>query len=215
MQTNNIKKAKFIGQDGSMGYKNGEVYTILVEDRTDHLVVTEGSGLYQPCPYSNQAAFEANWEVLEAQADTSHLIIVDRREVAALADKGGELVFNVKAEDALIKLFEMERVIAEALAQAKNAIAEAGLKYNPNFTSVQGDKVKAGYRFYGAVYKLDEAHLKDLPVEFYKTKVTHSPETKAIDEYLKTNKQLPLGINAAERSKTLSLRPLVDFEGAQ
>lgn len=138
--------------------------------------------------------------------DDKQLLVVDPRAVAILSDEGGKLVFSAEAEQALITLFEMKEVIDAAIDRAKATIAETGLAYNPNFTSVQGDKVKAGYRYFGSKYRIDQANFEKLPAAMYKTKVSHSPDTKAIDEFLKEHGNLPLGINYAERTRQVSLR---------
>ena len=62
-----MAKFKFIGTDGSMGYKHGKVYRGSVQ------VLTLGTTLFFPgvfpfnlhrtiIPYSNIKAFEQNWE---------------------------------------------------------------------------------------------------------------------------------------------------------
>ena len=50
--------ARFIGQDGSLGYRNGENY----------LLTVRGNEIVKPirCPYGSVEAFLRNWEVLEA-----------------------------------------------------------------------------------------------------------------------------------------------------
>ena len=57
---------KFIGTDGSMGLKHGEVYDVSVVSlySETHITVkwydsTQGKGVC--CPYSSPAAFAANW----------------------------------------------------------------------------------------------------------------------------------------------------------
>lgn len=52
-------KFKFIGKDGSMGLKNGEVYEIKTAIFQNLLWVTWNTN---SCPYTNLEAFLANWE---------------------------------------------------------------------------------------------------------------------------------------------------------
>jgi hypothetical protein len=56
-------KAKFKGQDGSLGYKHGEVYNLHMAIALNKLIITlpTGSNL---CPYGSMKAFLQNWDVL-------------------------------------------------------------------------------------------------------------------------------------------------------
>lgn len=53
-------KCRFIGQDGSMGLKHGEVYTVRISQGVKYLYVCWGERKY--CPYSSLEALTANWE---------------------------------------------------------------------------------------------------------------------------------------------------------
>lgn len=55
---------KFIGTDGSMGLKHGEVYDVLIHClfRDSYILVKWLDGYEtRQCPYSSPAAFAANW----------------------------------------------------------------------------------------------------------------------------------------------------------
>lgn len=55
---------KFIGTDGSMGLRHGEVYDVLVSCmfRENYIFVKWLDGFEtRQCPYSSPAAFAANW----------------------------------------------------------------------------------------------------------------------------------------------------------
>lgn len=56
-------KAIFIGEDGSMGFKNGQTYRIRTECRENMIYVLEIHGLF--CPYSNIEAFLRNWRLAD------------------------------------------------------------------------------------------------------------------------------------------------------
>lgn len=51
-------RARFIGTDGSLGYRNGEVYDLTMKG--NRIV------LPTPCPYSSVEAFLRNWQVVES-----------------------------------------------------------------------------------------------------------------------------------------------------
>lgn len=50
-------KARFIGQDGLLGYRNGKEYVIEIRGNT---IMTP-----RPCPYGSVEAFLRNWQPLE------------------------------------------------------------------------------------------------------------------------------------------------------
>jgi hypothetical protein len=52
-------KLKFIGKDGSMGFKHGKVYDVRLTSNTIWIWVHTDVGLY--CPYSSPQAFADNW----------------------------------------------------------------------------------------------------------------------------------------------------------
>lgn len=58
-------KLKFIGKDGSMGLKHGEVYPVrILSLPSDKAILVEwpfGRFGVRRCPYSSPAAFAANW----------------------------------------------------------------------------------------------------------------------------------------------------------
>lgn len=57
-------KARFIGKDGSLGFKKGKIYHITVtEDKVRNwLWVKTFWG--RSCPYESRKAIENNWDVL-------------------------------------------------------------------------------------------------------------------------------------------------------
>lgn len=52
-------KLKFIGTDGFMGLKNGNVYNITIFTENGYIVVRLGPHRY--CPYKSPQALAANW----------------------------------------------------------------------------------------------------------------------------------------------------------
>jgi len=64
-----VVRAKFIGADGSMGYKKGKIYTLFMNRhnlrgyRQVGIVIRRiaGGGLY---PYINKRIFEKDWKII-------------------------------------------------------------------------------------------------------------------------------------------------------
>lgn len=55
--------ARFIGQDGSLGFRTGRKYIITIEQGGSHnwIWVKEISG--KSCPYASVDALERNWDI--------------------------------------------------------------------------------------------------------------------------------------------------------
>ena len=58
-------KLRFIGEDGSMGLKNGEAYDARIYNRGKFLWVEWKVGRFmtRSCPYSSTKAFAQNWDL--------------------------------------------------------------------------------------------------------------------------------------------------------
>lgn len=54
---------KFVGDDGSQGFRYGREYKIRISKVADHFIVETESGLY--CPYSSIKTLLQNWSVIE------------------------------------------------------------------------------------------------------------------------------------------------------
>lgn len=60
-------KARFIGEDGSMGLKHGNVYEIVLFDYNGQPVVSwkYTKNYKESCPYSDFKKLAENWETVE------------------------------------------------------------------------------------------------------------------------------------------------------
>lgn len=142
------------------------------------------------------------------------IINVDTEDLQKLVVQGSKIITSPEAESALMKLLELQHLVDIAITDAKSQIEKTALEYDPNFTSVQSDKVKVGYRVFGAKYSIDPALLEKLPAELYKTKVSHAADTVAIDKFVAEKGSLPLGINPMPRAKQITIKLIEDFEDA-
>ena len=58
-----MKRYKFIGKDGSLGYRTGKIYWLIVNVYFDGYVqMSPLNPRRNPCPYSNIDLFKANWK---------------------------------------------------------------------------------------------------------------------------------------------------------
>ena len=126
--------------------------------------------------------------------------------VAKLKENADQIFIDPKAEEVLIQLLEAQKQVADAIDQAKKKLEEKALKLNPNFSSIQADKVKVFYRSYGQRYYVDEANINMAPKELYtaESKITYKIDTKALEKWVDEKGGMPTGIKEYERPKTLS-----------
>ena len=141
----------------------------------------------------------------------SNIIKIDLDDVAQLVKDGEQILFTPEAEESLIQLLELKHKVEQAYETAKLRIEEAALKQDPNFKSVQADKIKVGYRTFGAKYSIDQQHIDDLSPDLYTKTTRFSPIAKAIDGYVKDHKALPLGINPNERKPAITIKLIEEF----
>ena len=130
-------------------------------------------------------------------------IVIYPDEISKLALEAGKLVFKKEAEKELVKLLKIKKKIDEAIERVKEQIKQAGESILPNFKGVEGRMVKAIYSYHGAKYEIQDPQKAQ---GFYRIVVYEKPDTEAIDNYVKEYGELPEGVVAKEREKSLSLR---------
>lgn len=132
-------------------------------------------------------------------------ITLDLDQIKELSMDADKIFLSAEGEEVLIKLLDAQKQVEDALTTAKAILEEEGLKKNPNFKGIQADKVRVGYRFFGAEYKIDESHIDNLPKQLYTSKTTYGVNNEELEAYLETHKGLPLGILQNERKKTITI----------
>lgn len=128
---------------------------------------------------------------------------IDIEKLKELTADAGKIFLTPKGEDVLVQLLEIQKQVEEAIEAAEVTLEEAALKLDPNFTSIQADKIKVFYRAYGTKYAIDESVLPDIPKELYTTKTSYLPDSKAIEKWTEEHKGLPIGVIEKERTKSL------------
>lgn len=143
----------------------------------------------------------------DAEPEQSITITIKPKDIVRLQDDASTLVFNPEAEKALLQLLDLQAMVAVAVGAVKNAIVEQGLAYNPNFTSVGGDQIKANFSYAGAKYKINAEEVKRFRPPYFVPKTTYSIDSKLVEKYeMKHKGRLPKGIVKAERNKNLSFK---------
>jgi hypothetical protein len=126
-------------------------------------------------------------------------VLVEAKETA------GTIVLNPSAEEAIVKLLQLEQQVSDAVKFVKAEIERQGLEVSENFTSVTSDKLKINYSASGAEFAIDEKKRKRYPAELFTTKVTHTPVSAAIKAYRKKNKKWPIGVVVKQRAKSIRI----------
>jgi hypothetical protein len=143
----------------------------------------------------------------EGQEPKNLTVSIDMNHVMQLAEDGKNLVFNPNAEEAILQLLELQNAIDSVISMVKNGITDQALAYNPAFTSVSGDKIKATYSAAGAKYGVDFNKVKHPRAPFFNRKVTYSLDTKLVEKYeMKHKGRLPVGVFKRDRNKNLTFR---------
>lgn len=55
--------ARFIGQDGSMGFRTGKKYVITLDQGGQHNWIWVKEMFGRSCPYESMEALERNWDI--------------------------------------------------------------------------------------------------------------------------------------------------------
>lgn len=133
------------------------------------------------------------------------IIKLDLSKLENIVANADKMLLNPDGEKVLLQLLEIESQVEDAVKQARAKIEETALKIDPNFTTIVGDNVRISYVARGAKYFLDEKNINDVPKELYEIKTSFSVNSDAVDKFIKKTGGLPLGINAPERTKSLTI----------
>jgi hypothetical protein len=127
--------------------------------------------------------------------------------VLNLKEEAGKLFLAPEGEEVLVKLLELQNQVEQAIQTVKDVLVVEGSQVNPNFTSIQADKIKVAYRSYGQRFYIDESHIELAPPELYtkEQKISYKVDSKAVEKWIDEKGRLPAGINESDRPKTLSI----------
>lgn len=128
---------------------------------------------------------------------------IDIEKLKELTTDAGRIFITPSGEEVLVQLLEIQAQVEAAIDAAEETLEKAALELDPNFTSIQADKIKVFYRAYGTKYAIDESMVAEVPKELYTTKTSYLPDSKAIEKYADEHKGLPVGILEKERTKSL------------
>ena len=129
---------------------------------------------------------------------------IDIEKLDKLLVDADKIFLTPEGEKVLVQLLELQDQIELAIKEAKTKLEATALKISPDFTSIQADKVKVYFRFFGARYKIDSSYIKDIPVNLYETATKYNAVAEEIEKLLEEKGKLPQGIIEADRTKTMT-----------
>lgn len=130
-------------------------------------------------------------------------MIIDIEKLDQLKLNADKIFISSEGEEVLVQLLEIQKQVELAIDAAEAKLEETALKIDPNFSSIQADRIKVYYRAYGSKYKIDETMIAEVPQGLYKTVTKYNADSKAIEQWADEHKGLPVGIIEAERTKSL------------
>lgn len=124
-----------------------------------------------------------------------------------LKKEADKIFISSEGEEVLVQLLEIQQQVELAIKEAEALLEKTALSIDPNFKSIQADKIKVYYRAYGSKYKLDETNIDKLPTNLYETVTKYKAIPEAIEKYVDENKgSIPVGIIENERIKSLKFK---------
>ena len=138
-------------------------------------------------------------------ANSGDMVVkVNSAELLELEKDGEAIVFNPKAEDAIVRLLEIQREVDGVVDYLKSEIERQALEFDPNFTALKGNRIKVSYSAAGAKFKAT-GEIQNHSKKFWTKKTTWGLDSKAIEEYRAKHYRLPKGIAEVARKKTIRL----------
>ena len=131
------------------------------------------------------------------------IVKVNSAEILTLEKDGEGIIFNPKAEEAILRLLDIKKEVDGAIEYLKGEIERQALEFNPNFTGLKGAKLKINYSASGAKYK-EVGEIKSHK-KFWTKKTVWSLDSKAVDEYKAKTYRLPKGVAEVRRKKTIRI----------
>ena len=115
-----------------------------------------------------------------------------------------KFAISAESEKSLIQLLDIKEKIDEFVEIVKDGIVKEALKFDPNFTSISGDKIKLEYRETGSKFALVDN--ETVEGKFVTMTERLSVKTDEVEQYWQQRGVLPAGITCKERKKTLIIK---------
>lgn len=130
-------------------------------------------------------------------------ITIDTDLIKLVQDKSGKLTIDPEACKLIAQFQEISKQVEEAdkdiKDKIKNALNEA------NLSVVTGEGVKVSMYPYGTKYVLVPEEIDKVDKSWYEVKTTYKLDSDKVEDFVKKNDVLPMGIIEPERQMTLRI----------
>ena len=131
-------------------------------------------------------------------------LVLDSEQITNACIDAQKFAISAESEKSLVQLLDIKEKIDEFVETVKDGIVKEALKFDPNFTSVSGDKIKLEYRETGSKFALVDNETVD--GKFVTMTERLSVKTDEVEQYWQQHGVLPAGITCKERKKTLMIK---------
>lgn len=131
-------------------------------------------------------------------------LLLDSELITNACIDAQKFAISAESEKSLVQLLDIKEKIDEFVETVKDGIVKEALKFDPNFTSISGDKIKLEYRETGSKFALVDHETVD--GKFVTMTERLSVKTDEVEQYLQQHGVLPAGITCKERKKTLIIK---------
>lgn len=131
-------------------------------------------------------------------------LLLDSELITNACIDAQKFAISAKSEKSLVQLLDIKEKIDEFVEIVKDGIVKEALKFDPNFTSISGDKIKIEYRETGQKYGLIDN--ETVEGRFVTLTERMAVNTDAVDEYWQQYEVLPAGVIRKERKKTVIIK---------
>lgn len=131
-------------------------------------------------------------------------LVLDSEQITNACIDAQKFAISADAEKSLVQLLDIKEKIDEFVETVKDGIVKEALKFDPNFTSISGDKIKLEYRETGSKFALVDN--ETVEGKFVTMTERLAVKTDEVEQYWQQHGVLPAGITCKERKKTLIIK---------
>jgi len=133
------------------------------------------------------------------------IITIDTNLIRLAKDEAGKITLTPEASKIVAQFQSLLDQMTDAREEIKETIKAKMYELDPVCTSVTGDGVKISLSPAGARFAIDKTNVDKLPKDWYTVETKYTLDSKKVDEYVKANDSLPLGIVEPTRSYSLRI----------
>lgn len=139
------------------------------------------------------------------EKEETNIITLDLNQLK-LVEEGdaGEIIFSQSGEAILVHFLELKKRFEQAEEEIKNILKTVMVNAD-NKLKIEGERVKVLRQYFGARYEVVDPQMA-VDLGMATKKVTVSPDSKAIDQYVKDTGELPESIKLRDRTESVVIK---------